>query len=547
MIIIHSSEFVDAEFESEVGLIPPCMLPIGNKKMLELQVDYFRKVFHNEKIVVTLPKTYPLTINEQAVITKLGIYVQRICNMTSFAEAILSVLNVNIDSVTDHIRILHSNLLLGEVPLEPDCVALASPCRHNDWYDQYRHQDYEPRWLGYFSFSSRFNLTKALTKALTQTSGNFSTAIVHYQSLITMKQVQLTDWYNCRHFNSYFDARSSITTQRSFNALTIESGMVTKSSDNDVKIQAEIYWFSHLPPALKCFTPQLIDSGRLQDGITTYYRLEFLPLLPLNELYVHGRNPTWFWHRIFNLVQDYFGHATHEQYLSQLDMSQIDACRVDLYRKKTFGRLHSYQASTHIDLYAPIFYQGSALGSIVDIANDCIEQTLKLPSRAVIMHGDLCFSNMLFDSRARRLKLIDPRGIDCHDNFSIYGDITYDLAKLAHSVVGMYDFIIAGNFEIVPDIQTGTGDLIHFDIDERLERIQSDFLRFNFVDGIVMSDIMPAVVLLFLSMLPLHADRPDRQRAMLLNAFRLYQRHVHHAQIDNVAYNDHMYTDVLES
>ena len=543
MIIIHSLGFVNAEFEAEFGLIPPCMLPIGNKKMLELQVDYFRKHFLDEKIVVTLPKSYQLTINEQAVITKLGVHVQRICNMISFAEAILSVLNTHIEPTSDHIRILQGDRLLNDVPLEADCVALASPCRQNDWYDRYQRQDHEPRWLGYFSFSSKTNLIKALTLA----SHNFSTAVIYYESLVGMKQVQPTNWYNCSHFNSYFDARSSITTQRSFNALTIESGMVTKSSDNNIKVQAEIYWFSHLPPALKRFTPQLIDSGRLEDGITTYYRLEFLPLLPLNELYVHGRNPTWFWHHIFDLVQDYFGHATHEQHLSHLDMSKIEACRVDLYRKKTFSRLHSFQASNHIDLHEPVFYQGLALGSIIDIANDCIEQTLKLPSRAVIMHGDLCFSNILFDSRARRLKLIDPRGIDCHDNFSIYGDITYDLAKLTHSVIGMYDFIIAGRFEIVPDTYTGKGYLIHFDIDERLEQIQAEFLQFNFFDGITINDIMPAVVLLFLSMLPLHADRPDRQQAMLLNAFKLYKQHVHRAQINNVDYNDHTYNDVLES
>ncbi len=63
MIIIHSSKFVNAELEAEIGPIPPCMLPIGNKKLLELQVSNFRKYFPDEKIIVTLPKNYQLTIN----------------------------------------------------------------------------------------------------------------------------------------------------------------------------------------------------------------------------------------------------------------------------------------------------------------------------------------------------------------------------------------------------------------------------------------------------------------------------------------------------
>lgn len=558
MIIIHSSNFVNAEFEAEIGLIPPCMLPIGNKKMLELQVRHLRTYFADENIIITLPRSYQLTINEQAVISSLDVSVQRISDKISFAEAMLYVLNIEIAHPTEQIRILQGDRLLKDIPINADCIAIANQCRQGDWYDRYQRQDHESRWLGYFAFSSKANLVQALALSI----NSFPSAVAHYQKSIVMDRVEPTEWYNCSHFNSYFDARSSITTQRSFNTLVIESGVVTKSSDDDIKIQAEIYWFSHLPAALKRFTPQFIGSGRLQDGMTTYYCLEFLPLLPLNELYVHGRNPTWFWHHIFNLVKDYFGHATHKDHLVHFDPCTIEECRDDLYRKKTLARLAAYQESSQIDLHAPIIYQGVALGSILDIAHDCIEQTLKLPSRAMIMHGDFCFSNILFDSRARRLKLIDPRGIDCHDNFSIYGDITYDLAKLTHSVIGMYDFIIAGRFEILPDTRSSTGKIIHFDSDERLERIQADFLQFCFVDELSIGDIIPAVVLLFLSMLPLHADRPDRQQAMLLNAFRLYQQYVHqpiiysqidiHSQIsndiqNNVAPDDHVYSnDVLE-
>ena len=205
-------------------------------------------------------------------------------------------------------------------------------------------------------------------------------------------------------------------------------------------------------------------------------------------------------------------------------------------------------------MHSAIFYQGIKLGSIYDITQECIAKMLKLPKRPVIMHGDLCFSNMLFDTRGRRLKLIDPRGLDCHDNFSIFGDVSYDLAKLAHSVVGMYDFIIAGRFEIIASHEADHAEyIIHFDMDERLERIQAEFLQFRFVDGIEVIDIMPAVVLLFLSMLPLHADRPDRQQAMLINAFRLYKEYVHihsveHSSIDNqLVHSEQVYNNILES
>lgn len=554
MIIIHSSQFVNAEFEAEIGLIPPCMLPIGNKKMLELQVANFNQQFPHEKIVVTLPKTYKLTINEQAVIKELGVSIQRICDRLSFSDAVLYLLNVEAENCDNTVRILQGDRLLNDIPAETDCIAVAGACRQSDWYDRYQRQDNESRWLGYFAFSSKTSLVKALALS----TKSFPAALAHYQDDRRLSEIQPTDWYNCSHFNSYFEARSSITTQRSFNALTIESGIVTKTSDNDVKIQAEVYWFKHLPASLRRFTPQFIDSGRLQDGVTTYYCLEFLPILPLNELYVHGRNPRWFWRRIFSLTKDYFDIAAKSTNLAKLDSvsfeEALDDCLEDLYRKKTLGRLTTYQEASQIDLSAPIFYQGLKLGSILDIANDCIEQVLKLPRHPTVMHGDLCFSNMLFDLRGGRLKLIDPRGLDCQNNFSIFGDMSYDLAKLTHSVIGMYDFTIAGRFEILPDEQSGgQSHVIHFDIDERLECIQADFLATNFVKGIEVIDIMPAVVLLFLSMLPLHADRPDRQQAMLINAYRLYKTYVYQSKnpsasgYSNQAFNDQIYNnDVLE-
>ena len=41
------------------------------------------------------------------------------------------------------------------------------------------------------------------------------------------------------------------------------------------------------------------------------------------------------------------------------------------------------------------------------------------------MHGDLCFINILYDSRSGNIKLIDPRGglsDKFEDKFKIYGD-----------------------------------------------------------------------------------------------------------------------------
>ena len=70
------------------------------------------------------------------------------------------------------------------------------------------------------------------------------------------------------------------------------------------------------------------------------------------------------------------------------------------------------------------------------------------------MHGDFCFSNILYDFKSQSIKVIDPRGLSGDGKEqSIYGDLRYDVAKLAHSVIGKYDFIIAGRFSYSEESQ----------------------------------------------------------------------------------------------
>ena len=65
------------------------------------------------------------------------------------------------------------------------------------------------------------------------------------------------------------------------------------------------------------------------------------------------------------------------------------------------------------------------------------------------MHGDLCFSNILTDS-SNTIKFVDPEGLN--DNFNsnnkIIGDYRYDIAKFGHSLVGNYDYIVTGFYNL---------------------------------------------------------------------------------------------------
>ena len=73
MIIINSGAYVIAELQAELGRIPPCMLPVGNRKLIEHQIHELRKQHRLEKIYVTLPESYCLSLSEQRLLDALDV------------------------------------------------------------------------------------------------------------------------------------------------------------------------------------------------------------------------------------------------------------------------------------------------------------------------------------------------------------------------------------------------------------------------------------------------------------------------------------------
>jgi hypothetical protein len=192
------------------------------------------------------------------------------------------------------------------------------------------------------------------------------------------------------------------------------------------------------------------------------------------------------------------------------------------YLRKTLERLEMFAEETGLSLTEPVKFNGKSFPSLSAIAE---RVALLIPDASdedmCLIHGDLCYSNILFDSRSFQIKVIDPRGLNFAGQPSIYGDSRYDLAKLNHSVVGRYDEIVAGRFDF-----TRNG-ILNFDLNlpEKASRqqIEDRFLGTQFGGRSANSLAIKAITItLFLSMLPLHRDNEGRQLAFLANAVRLF-------------------------
>jgi hypothetical protein len=131
----------------------------------------------------------------------------------------------------------------------------------------------------------------------------------------------------------------------------------------------------------------------------------------------------------------------------------------------------------------------------------------------VMGHGDLCFSNIFYSKTSQYLKLIDPRGAETESD--LFTDPYYDVVKLSHSIQGAYDFINNDKFEIVIDGQLQPC--------LRIESPPAAWASDLFRRQLEKSEFDPDLVRLyeaslFISMLPLHIDRPRKVLAFVANA-----------------------------
>ena len=119
----------------------------------------------------------------------------------------------------------------------------------------------------------------------------------------------------------------------------------------------------------------------------------------------------------------------------------------------------------------------------------------------------------MYDIEGESLKIIDPRGE--YGEFSIHGDIRYDLAKLYHSVIGNYDFIVNGLYELRDYDST-----LNYSIFNGNDNSKIMDLMFNLIKDLNnnIDDIEFITGLLFLTMIPLHSENKNNQKMQFIKA-----------------------------
>jgi dTDP-glucose pyrophosphorylase len=315
-------------------------------------------------------------------------------------------------------------------------------------------------------------------------------------------------WFDTGHLNKYYQSKKQMMSSRYFNSFEYDDilGTVKKKSTDKKKLRDEIIWYENIPKKLKVLIPKIIDYQI--DGDVSI-EMEYYGYPSLLELWLYGNLSTNIWENIIkrvvkliNLFRSYKGNVSIDDYNY-------------MYYTKTLNRIKDLkkinpQMKKLLD-YEYIFINGEKLNnwSYFESQLKNLVNGLYNEKDNCILHGDMCFSNTLFDLNNGIIRLIDPRG-EWGENI-LYGDIKYDIAKLRHSISGKYDFIVNDLFNIELngnniDLEINLLSEMHKEISKEFDSIISKYYDLNkvkIIEG-----------LLFISMLPLHNDTPNRQIAM---------------------------------
>lgn len=284
-----------------------------------------------------------------------------------------------------------------------------------------------------------------------------------------------SDFVDYGTLEEYQRARGLANKCRSFNDVKLDAvtRTVTKCSSNYAKVNAEADWIQNLPVPLKQYAPFVLEHIP-RKGEYTMTQVRSTNLRDL-ALYIDRSYDTW--KTVFERTRTYMNEVVYWTTPSTRNPNN-DAFWDTIY-KKTVDRVSGWDAS-----------------ELLEEMRWALEQIKNSKDTPLYYHGDLHFANMFYCFNYDDLTLVDPRG-------EIQGSIYYDIAKLAHSVYGRYDYIDADLY-VKQDNGAFYYDRGHENIEKAFEHtiLCNTNPRFKRV-------VFTLTASLFFSMIPLHQDNQE--------------------------------------
>ena len=466
--VILSSKFIESTLRAQFGEILPIELPIQNKPLLKHQIDSISTLC--DSIYITIPNGYRIEINNEISIIEF----EQNLNLVQVLIELTNCFEEN-----EKIFIYYGDSLfldIGTIDNLQNYYFVQAPLHQYSWGLPHE-SDLVPAGGIIISIKELKNCLIGCSDFETLSKN------IHLNNNISL----FSDfkWLDFGHTLTYYNSRKTFLESRSFNKLKHLDGFIEKSSEDYLKMWSEYNWLKECKLKLPANIP-FVTGFNINNRVASY-SIEYINHPALSDIFVFGKLPNHFFLKILESIRKTIikikeiKFSIDNEISSNLLVDKLVERQVDI--TSIAGRLNVESANIEKIISENINYF----------------KTRKLHFSP--MHGDLCFSNILFDFSLFEPILIDPRGyVSGEQGFSMYGPEYYDYYKLAHSYVVGYDFLIAGK----------ENDMF-LSKENMSTRLQIFCELFN-VDH---SDIKMGLINLFLTMLPLHADSEVRQIAFL--------------------------------
>ena len=369
---------------------------------------------------------------------------------------------------------------------------------------------------GYYHLLDGHHLQTCVERSVAEGERELSQVLRRYGALRRIHARVVQEWFDFGNIDNLVDARRRLLQSRFFNSFRINPVLntITKCSEHNGKLRDELEWYLQVPDELKVLSPRIVshreEAGRLEI-VQEYYGYPTLA-----ELYLYGDLHVDTWVSILRRILSI--HKEFRRHPATVTKADLKA----MYLEKTWQRLdlpcrqdpawHDLLKRSKISFNGGLLRRHPELEPVLQERVDALTET----TIGCVIHGDFCFSNILFDINNQIIRLIDPRG--SFGRKGIFGDPRYDIAKLRHSVCSLYDYVVADMFDIqeAPDGYTGA---VYSDGTPRV--VAAVFDRIVREMGYNLDEIRLIEGLLFISMLPLHHGSPRRQQMMFLTGLSL--------------------------
>lgn len=528
ILIIPSAKIVNEELQSRYGKIIPLLIPLENgivlDKLYKEYEDYYDEIIITlyEEVENTLKiinlKNYPkLKVKTLSKLDDIGNGIREVLKDLKNRENI-SNLSINFGDIyiKNLNKYLSRNILCYSKNSEIDRWAYFIKEDNNLIITQEKTKEVitnqrKDILIGFFNITSVERFYSIISKKEKGEKDTLYQSLEEYNSYNGLECILEDNWNDFGHLDNFLQIQKIVET-RFFNEISIDKdkNILTKKSEEKEKLINEIKWFLTLPNKLQWITPRIYSYSL--EWEQPKVSMEYYSYPTLHHLYLYGNHNIDKWKKIFKKL--FYVHNEMKGYSLKINRKDIEKALNNIYINKTIERLEKVKQDKNFSRYfeKEFYINNIKIESLNKLKRLIIELVEKLEinkrEELNIIHGDYFFANILYDPTADIIKLIDPRGD--FGGYGIYGDPNYDLAKLAHSVDGKYDFIVEDLFEL-EELDKGFNYKIVYS--EKYDEIKELF--YSHFDKKVRLKIKFIQALLFLSMIPLHKDKPKRQKVML--------------------------------